>query len=137
LNERELARQEARAKKDAQRAAELAEIGITPAEASLLFIIHYGVTVPPSDLCRRTGIDEYAFGGPVTRAESEAALVDCLSKGWLQVIDEAALGRIQHELLDASLLGPIYGFPQVGGVDFTPAGAEQGSASANAACPAP
>src|SRR5262249_61524971 len=43
---------------------------------------------------------------------------------WLQVLDEAALASIADELREGGILGPIHGFPSVGGVDFTHAGAE-------------
>ncbi len=125
LNERELARQEARAKKDRETVAAFAEIGITPAEASLLNVVHYGLTVPPSDLCRRAAGCDYSLGGRVTLEENQAALVDCLSKIWLQIVDAAALGRIQDEIRGERLLGPIYDYPALGGVEFTHAGAEQ------------
>lgn len=125
VNEREFARQEARAKKERETAAALAEIGIKPAEASLFHVVHFGLTVPPSDLCRRAASPPYSLGGHVSSEECETALADCLSRGWLQNIDDAVLGRLQDDVRRAGLLGPVYGYPQVGGVDFTRAGAEQ------------
>jgi hypothetical protein len=67
---------------------------------------------------------DYSLAGPVTKGECQVALAACLAKGWLQVIDEAALARIADELREGRFLGPVYGLPEVGGVDFTGAGAE-------------
>jgi hypothetical protein len=67
---------------------------------------------------------DYSLAGPVTKEESRAALAACLAKGWLQVIGEAALARIADELREGRFLGPVYGLPEVGGVDFTGAGPE-------------
>jgi hypothetical protein len=124
LNERELARQ-ARAERDRKTAAALGQLGIAPAEASLFNVLHYGLTVPPSDLCRRAAYCDYSLGGPVSAKENQAALAGCLSKGWLQIVDEAALSRIHDEVRREGLLGPVYDYPSLGGVDFTHAGAEQ------------
>jgi hypothetical protein len=67
---------------------------------------------------------DYHLAGPATEAELQAALPACLAKGWLQVIDEPTLAKIADELREGRLLGPVYGLPEVGGVDFTHAGAE-------------
>jgi hypothetical protein len=125
VNEDEFARQEARAKRERETAAALAEIGIKPAEASLFHVVHFGITVTTSDLWRRAASPDYAVGGQLNPAAYEAALNDCLSKGWLQIIDDAVLGSLQNEVRRAGLLGPVYGYPELGGVDFTHAGAEQ------------
>jgi hypothetical protein len=106
-------------------AAALAEIGIKPTEASLFHVVHFGLTVPTSDLWRRAASPDYALGGRLNPEAYEAALKDCLSKGWLQIIDDAVLGSLQNEVRRAGLLGPVYGYPEPGGVDFTHAGAEQ------------
>jgi hypothetical protein len=99
-------------------------LGITPCEASLLHVIHYGITLPESELCKWGAKDAYSVAGPCTEEECRVAIIDCLAKGWLQVIDESSLARIRDELADKGYLGPIYGWPLVGTIDFTRAGAE-------------
>jgi hypothetical protein len=89
LNEQERARQAARAKRDGEIAAALAELGISPAEASLFNVVHYGVTVPPADLCCRAAWWDYSLGGQVTEEQNEAALAGCLAKGWLLLLFQA------------------------------------------------
>ena len=125
MNDSDLLRREARAQKNRENAAKLATLGITPAEASLFHVIQYGLTIAADDLCYRAAHEDYAVGGPITEELTQAALAGCFAKGWLQVIDEAALGRIQEELRRDGVLGPIFGYPSIGGVDFTHAGAEQ------------
>ena len=102
----------------------LADLGITPAEASLFNVLSLGLTVPPSDLAVRASYEDYSLAGRNSREDCQSALTACLSKGWLQVIDESALARIREEILDLGLLGPIYGLPPIDSVDFTLAGAE-------------
>ncbi|WP_157470006.1 hypothetical protein [Gemmata sp. SH-PL17] len=83
-------------------------------------MIYYGITVPPSDLPDIVRREDY---GKVTEAECRVALTNCLAKGWLQVIDEPARKRIVSELQRGGVLGPVYGHPNVGSVDFTDSGA--------------
>ncbi len=125
MNDLTLLHREARARQNRENAAKLASLGITPAEASLFNVIHYGVTVSADNLCYRAAHGDYAVGGPSTEDLTQAALADCFAKGWLQVVDAATLSRIQEELRREGILGPIYGYPSIGGVDFTHAGAEQ------------
>jgi hypothetical protein len=101
----------------------LAGAGVTPAEASLFSVVHYGLVLPPDDLPRWAASPDYSIGGPVIVEACRAALGACVAKGWLQFIDEAALSRIAAEIRRAGLVGPVYGMPAVGGVDFTAAGA--------------
>jgi hypothetical protein len=112
----------------AQRVAErnkiLAGLGVTRAESALFTAIHYGWTVPPAELPSAAVMEDYsADGSVVSEEECRAALTACLAKGWLRVLDEPTLAGIVEELRRDGVLGPIYGFPMVGGVDFTPAGA--------------
>jgi hypothetical protein len=99
-------------------------MGVSPAEAALFNVVHYGLTNPTEVLPSTANSTDYAVAGPSTEAERRAALAACLAKGWLQVIDTPALARIATELRDGRILGPIYGLPGIGGVDFTHAGAE-------------
>lgn len=108
-----------------ERAAVLAEIGLTPAHAVLFNIVSYGLVVESQDLCERATIEDYAVCGATTVSQAQAALADCFSKGWLRIVDASALQELRTEIRNANLIGPVYGFPNVGGVDFTHAGAEK------------
>lgn len=98
---------------------------MTRPEEALFTAIYYGFTVPPSYLPARAAQEDYnPEGRTVTEEECQAALQACLGKGWLQIIDEAALSKISEILRSGQVLGPIYRLPEVGGVDFTDAGAD-------------
>jgi hypothetical protein len=101
-----------------------AELGLTPADVAIFTTLHYGYTVSPSDMPAAAFSEARGAGDPVTEEECQAALASCLAKGLLQVIDDLTLAKIVGELRDGGILGPIYHLPWVGGVDFTPAGAE-------------
>jgi hypothetical protein len=107
-----------------QWAAALAEHGVTAAESALLCAVHYGITTPPEDLPRHAAGENYSLAGPNTAEECRAALDACLDKGWLQVIDEAALQEIRDDIRRGQVVGPIYRLPAVGCVDFTHRGAD-------------
>jgi hypothetical protein len=124
LAELKRARAEAQANEELRREKVLAEMDVTRPEAALLSAVHYGITCPPSQLASAAACETYDLPRPVTADECQAALAACLAKGWLQVIDEPGLAKITAELREGRVLGPIYGLPQVGGVDFTTAGAE-------------
>lgn len=94
-------------------------VKLTPAETALFRRLHFH-SWPASDL---PGACEEYSGGRATAADGEAALAECLARGWLQVIDEAALAAISQDVRAAGLIGPIYGLPKLGDVDFTPVGA--------------
>ncbi len=96
---------------------------MTPAEAALFNVVHYGLTVPPDDLAQRAASPDYSPCGRLAVEECRSALAACLAKGWLQVIDETALRRIETEIRETGLIGPVYHMPWEGGVDFTHAGA--------------
>jgi hypothetical protein len=96
-------------------------VELTPAEAALFYRVHFSAW-PASDL-PATAAKECYSGGRATTADCEAALADCLAKGWLQVIDEAALATIINDVRAAGLIGPLHDLPDLGDVDFTPAGA--------------
>jgi hypothetical protein len=124
LTDGQRARAEAQAARERHRAKVLAETGVTYPERALLGTIQYGITIGPADLPAAAVREYYSLNDPVTEEECRIALAACLTKGWLQVIDEAALTKITDELREGRFLGPIYGLPPIGGVDFTPAGAE-------------
>src|SRR5437870_4745758 len=105
------------------KALDPADVGVTPAEDALFTAVHYGLTTSPSDLPSTAARESYGEGS-ATEEECGTALTACLAKGWLQVIDEPALARIADELRAGRFIGPIYGLPPIGVVDFTRAGAE-------------
>src|SRR5437588_752699 len=96
---------------------------MTPPEYALFIALGYGITVPPSQLPHVAYCEDPDPSGP-TEEECRVALAACLKKGWLQIIDETALERIEKELHDGGFLRPFNGLPAVGAVDFTTAGAE-------------
>ncbi|MDB5306186.1 MAG: hypothetical protein JWO38_388 [Gemmataceae bacterium] len=98
-------------------------MGITPAEASLFHTIQYRLTLPPSDLPRVASEKFYNYAVPATEEECRAALAACLAKRWLQIVDEAALAEITDDLRKGGVVGPVYGLPSSGEVDFTRTGA--------------
>jgi hypothetical protein len=91
-------------------------------ESALLSLVHYGACAPPSDLPRLAAGDTYSWGEPTTVEQCQDALAACLARGWLRVVDDATLQQFQAGVHGEGLLGPVYGWPPVGGVDFTPAG---------------
>jgi hypothetical protein len=122
LNDKE--RAQARTARERAVAEAFAQMGVSPAEAALFNVIHYGLTNSPDVLPSTAASPDYALAGPSTEEERRDGLAACLARGWLQVIDEPARARIAAELRDGGFLGPIYGLPDIGGVDFTLAGAE-------------
>ena len=102
----------------------LAELGVTLDEASLFIVIQYGIRVPPEDLPRIAAGEGYRLGDSSSEATSRAALTACLAKGWLQVMDDAALAEIAARLRAGCVLGPVYALPTVDRVEFTQAGAD-------------
>ncbi len=113
---------EAHAKRERELAESLAQLAVTRAEAALFLTVQYGIHVEPSHLIRCALGDSHDFG-PFTEGECRTAWNACLEKGWLQIIDESALAQIVADIQTNQLLGPIYGLPPMGTVDFTLTGA--------------
>ncbi|WP_439627722.1 hypothetical protein [Gemmata sp.] len=124
LTDQNRSRAEAQAERERALARALSDLGLTPPEASLFNVIHYGITLPPHHLPERSAGESYRLGGSFTEDACRAALARCIRAGRLQIIDDDALSRIADELREGRFLGPIYGLPPVGGVDFTHAGAD-------------
>lgn len=103
----------------------LAELDITLDEASLFIVIQYGIGAHPESLPRHAAADEYRLDDSASEVGCQAALADCLAKGWLQVLDDAALADIAALLKAGNIIGPVYRLPHVGRVDFTQAGANR------------
>lgn len=67
---------------------------------------------------------DYEFRSePVPKSDCLCALEECLRRGWLQLIDQAALARIVSDLRRTGTYGPLGGLPHLGTVDFTSEGA--------------
>lgn len=96
----------------------------TPAELALFCVVSYGIRLRPPDLPELATCDFYGVAGPTTTEEFKEALDSCIDKGWLQIIDAASLKKITEEINREQLLGPVYGLPAVGTVDFTSTGAD-------------
>lgn len=109
LSDDEAGRRERQASKNQARVAALANLGLTPAQATLFKIVDYGLVVEPWDLCERATIDDYAIAGAVTVHQARDALSDCFVKGWLRIVDATCLQELQTEIRNAGLIGPIYG----------------------------
>jgi hypothetical protein len=103
----------------------LAAVGVSRAESAIFTVIHYGLTFPAEDMPRQAAAEDYAPEDRfVTEAECRIALDACLAKGWVQILDQRILARITADLHAGGFLGPIYGMPDAGCVDFTETGAE-------------
>jgi hypothetical protein len=78
----------------------------------------------PCYVCEDAACRDYSLVGSASLKECQDALADCLAKGWLQIIDEQTLVQINDQLRQEHYVGPIYGMPRVGDVDFSSVGAE-------------
>lgn len=96
----------------------IAAEGISFPTAALLCKVHFHCYLPErlTDSCR---ID----GDLVTEAECRVAFEECLHRGWVQLIDQPAVGRIVSDLRRTGTYGPVGSLPRLGGVDFTAEGA--------------
>jgi hypothetical protein len=61
--------------------------------------------------------------GSVSLAECRQALKRCLAREWLMRVEKVHLDMIELVLKKSPAIGPIYGLPSIGDIDFTPAGA--------------
>jgi hypothetical protein len=95
--------------------------GLSAAELALFFALHYGIRVPPAELPVFASRESGSLA--VSEEECRVALNSCLARGWFQVIDQRALEEMVTDLRARNVLGPIYGLPVIGSVDFTLAGA--------------
>ncbi len=99
--------------------------GLTAAEWTLLHKVNYGPHFDIDSLPVYANSEFYRPRGvTLTDDEMRAGLDACLAKGLLRVVDEAAVAEIVAELKAGGVLGPIYGLPYPGLIDYTPAGAE-------------
>lgn len=99
--------------------------GVSSAESALLHAVNYYSGNTPCQLPNYAQWERYTLDKPVTETACQDALVACLVKGWLRVIDEPDRAEIRDDLQRDGIFGPVHGLPPVGGVDFTPDGADR------------
>jgi hypothetical protein len=81
--------------------------------------------LPHEELARAAARDSQGDAlGTVSEMTCQEALSACIEKGWLRVVDDHVLEEIRSFLNLDKAIGPVYGLPQLGDVDFTPKGAE-------------
>ena len=97
---------------------------MTTAHYGLLCRVHYGAGSTVERLPANAASDTYTGDDTVTEADCRDALVDCMTRGWLRVINEPALTEIVAKLRADNVLGPIYRLPPLEAVDFTEVGAD-------------
>lgn len=100
-------------------------MGIGVAEYAVLNVIHYGMNESKDTLARRATSPDYNLGSDLRLAETTAAVDSCFQRGFLRVLTKAELTEINSELERNHVLGPIYGLPKSGKIDFTNEGANQ------------
>jgi hypothetical protein len=61
--------------------------------------------------------------GSVTASECMSALEACVTKKWLIVVDRAYVKRCHSLVRRRKYIGPVYGYPKLGDVDFSSYGA--------------
>lgn len=106
-----------------QALAKLADRGITISEYAVLNHVHYGCYRRREALGKFAACPDYALGVDVSVRQTSSAVRALLQRGMLRVISKMDLTRIKRELAHEQTVGPIYGWPDPGMVDFTEAGA--------------
>jgi hypothetical protein len=99
-------------------------LGLTRAGWCVLSCCRYGPYPEAFHLREAQAESEWDRLGPISEREAAAGLRECLEAGWLRRIDEPALRAIRADIESRGLIGPVYGWPQAGDVDFTPRGVE-------------
>ncbi len=101
--------------------AYLAQQSLSVAEYNVLLHIHYDSNPPVA--CIRMAHAESLAGHRVWPASSPRACRDAVTslmgRGILQLIDDAALQRIEAEMIAEPAFGPLAGLPDLGDIDFT------------------
>jgi hypothetical protein len=103
----------------------LGHAGLSLPQWFLLTACVYGPKPQDSMLADALAEAEAILPGALGAADITGALRLCLDQGWIQVVDRAALGQLTSHLDAQGMIGPIYGLPQVGDIDFTGWGAQQ------------
>lgn len=101
----------------------LQTLGISIAEYAVLNHIHFGCRRTLKSLPQFAACPDYALNHPVTVREVSQAVRSCLKRGLIRVISKSDLRQIKRDIANNQINGPVYGFPDVGQVDFTELGA--------------
>lgn len=101
----------------------VSQMGIEVAEYAVLTLIHYGINESKDTLARWATSRDYNLGSDLSLAETSAAVDSCFQRGLLRILTRAALAEIKDDLERNHVVGPIYGLPESGKIDFTNEGA--------------
>jgi hypothetical protein len=100
--------------------AYLARESLTVGELNIISMTHYA-SLPPRSMIRMAhaeSLDGPAWP-PSSRLACRDAIVSLMARGWLQIIDDAALRGIEAQMAFAPAFGPYDGLPEFGDLDFT------------------
>lgn len=84
--------------------------------------LHYGMGLGPEFLAQRAYHESHVDS--ITLAECEQGVADCFDRDLIRVVTPSHRSEIQDDLASRGVLGPVYGLPDPGLVDFTSAGAK-------------
>jgi hypothetical protein len=104
--------------------AYLASQSLSVAEFNVIHFAHYA-SCPPRMMIRMAHAESIGvpdFCPASSRADCRDAISCLMGKGLLQIIDDAALRRIDAKLTAEPAFGPIDGLPDLGDLDFTSEG---------------
>lgn len=100
----------------------LGEFNLTELQWHVLWCITY--YVPRDHLAAEiAGMSDHN-GLNLSLEDATAALEDCLERGWLTLVTEDHLARVENVVSQRSTFDPIDGYPKLGDVDFSIEGAE-------------
>lgn len=104
--------------------AYLARESLSVAEFNVIHFAHYA-SCPPATLIRFAHAESLGHGAwpSSTQEACRYAVNSLMAKGLLQLIDDAALLRIEVEMIAEPAFGPISDLPRLGDLDFTKDGA--------------
>ncbi len=100
----------------------LARAGVSVAQWCVLCSCGYGPKPDWGVVADAVAECRHCRYGSISEEEAEAAIRSCVSAGWLRTIDEVSLEEMEESVAQKRLIGPVYCFPSVGDVDFTPGG---------------
>jgi hypothetical protein len=104
--------------------AYLARESLSVAEFNVIHFAHYA-SCPPLTMIRMAHAESVGFPHSCpasSRVECRYAVSSLMEKGLLQIIDDAALRRIEAAMLAEPAFGPLDGLPDFGDLDFTSEG---------------
>ncbi len=102
----------------------LARESLSVAEWNVLHFAQYA-SCPPRTMIRFAHRESLFPRGwlPSSRAGCRGAVASLMAKGFLQLIDDAALHGIEARMIAEPAFGPLSGLPDFGDLDFTEEGA--------------